>query len=180
MLSGLKSLLFSVKQRRYLFPMKSKRRRSPLIKRRSHHYHFNQFWQHKSCNDGEEICQNVCCPFRVFAVLIISSCAELRLLVTLPRKTIHMRRFRLKTDDLMENARRNQRPHCTFLCRYCTTTTWKCLISRSVEDGNTRQQLSFSCLNLIQSFRIQLQKNLPTCIWRIKRDGISAINFEAT
>ena len=156
MLSGLKSLLFSVKQRRYLFPMKSKWRRSPLIKRRSHHCHFNQVWQHKSCNDGEEICQNVCCPFRVFAVLIISSCAELRLLVTLPRKTIDMRRFRLKTDDLMENARRNQRPHCTFLCRYCTTTTW------FVEDGNTRQQLSFSCLNLIQFFRIQLQKNLPT------------------
>ena len=33
---------------------------------------------------------------------------------------------------------------CTFLCRRCTTTTWKCLISRFVEDGNTRQQLSFS------------------------------------
>ena len=33
---------------------------------------------------------------------------------------------------------------CTFLCRRCTTTTWKCLISRLVEDGNTRQQLSFS------------------------------------
>jgi len=137
MLSGLKSLLFSVKQRRYLFPTKSKWRRS-------HHCHFNQVWQRKSCNDGEEICQNVCCPFRVFAVLIISSCAELRSLVKLPRKTIDMRRFRLKTDDLMENARRNQRPHCTFLCRYCTTTTWKCLISRFAEDGNTRQQLSLT------------------------------------
>ena len=33
---------------------------------------------------------------------------------------------------------------CTFLCRRCTTTTWKCLISRFVEDGNTRQRLSFS------------------------------------
>ena len=33
---------------------------------------------------------------------------------------------------------------CTFLSRRCTTTTWKCLISRFVEDGNTRQQLSFS------------------------------------
>ena len=28
--------------------------------------------------------------------------------------------------------------------RRCTTTTWKCLISRFVEDVNTRQQLSFS------------------------------------
>ena len=35
---------------------------------------------------------------------------------------------------------------CThvFLRRRCTTTTSKCLISRFVEDGNTRQQLSFS------------------------------------
>ena len=33
---------------------------------------------------------------------------------------------------------------CTFFfCRY-TTTTWNCLISRFVEDGAKRQQLSFS------------------------------------
>ena len=30
---------------------------------------------------------------------------------------------------------------CTFLCRQCTTTTWKCLISRFVENMNTRQRL---------------------------------------
>ena len=30
----------------------------------------------------------------------------------------------------------------------------------------------------MQSFRIQLQKKIVN-IWRIKRDGISAINFEA-
>ena len=33
---------------------------------------------------------------------------------------------------------------CTFLCRHFTTTTWKCLISRFVENVNARQQLSFS------------------------------------
>ena len=33
---------------------------------------------------------------------------------------------------------------CTFLCRHCTTTTWKYLISRFVEDANTRQRLPFS------------------------------------
>ena len=33
---------------------------------------------------------------------------------------------------------------CTFLGRYCTTTTWKCLILRFVEDMNTRGLLSFS------------------------------------
>ena len=37
---------------------------------------------------------------------------------------------------------------CTFLCRRCTTTTWKCLISRFVEDRNTRQQFSFSFTEL--------------------------------
>ena len=33
---------------------------------------------------------------------------------------------------------------CTFLCCRCTTTTWNFLISRFVEDGSKRQQLSFS------------------------------------
>jgi len=33
---------------------------------------------------------------------------------------------------------------CTFLCRHCTTTTWKRLISRFEETVNRRQRLSFS------------------------------------
>ena len=45
----------------------------------------------------------------------------------------------------------------TFLCRHCTTTTWKCLISHFVANVNTRQ-LYFLFLN----FNIQLQKKLPT------------------
>ena len=40
---------------------------------------------------------------------------------------------------------------CTFLCRRCTTTTWNCLISRFVEDGSKRQQLSFSFPELWRS-----------------------------
>ena len=69
---------------------------------------------------------------------------------------------------------------CTFLSRCCTATTWKCLISRFVEDGKTRHQLSFYFLELWYSpFRIQLQKNLPEFDWRIKRNGIVAIEFEA-
>ena len=32
----------------------------------------------------------------------------------------------------------------TFLCRRCTSTTWKCLNSGFVEDGNTRQRHSSS------------------------------------
>ena len=59
----------------------------------------------------------------------------------------------------------------TFLCRRCTTTTWKCLISRRlVEDVNTRQRFSFSLpeLRSMQSFRI--------C--RIERREKDAVKFE--
>ena len=48
----------------------------------------------------------------------------------------------------------------TFLCRYCTTTTWNCLISRFVEDVNTRKQLSFLfSWTSIQSIRNNSRKN---------------------
>ena len=84
---------------------------------------------------------------------------------------------------------------CTFLCRRCTTTTWKCLISRF--DANFKQHHSctrcfaqvlskttfhgfphvfdlrsqfttffFFSWTLIQSFRIQLPKKIAN-IWRI-------------
>ena len=49
---------------------------------------------------------------------------------------------------------------CTFLCRRCTTTTWKCLISRFVEDVNTwDKNFPFLFLNFNTVFRIQLQKH---------------------
>ena len=50
-------------------------------------------------------------------------------------------------------------PFCTFLCRHCTTTTWKCLISLFVEDLITEKTTSvFFSWTLIQPFRIQLRK----------------------
>ena len=64
---------------------------------------------------------------------------------------------------------------CTFLCRRCTTTRWKCLISLFVEDGSTRQQLSFSFPELWYS-PLDFNSKKFANIWRIKRDGISAIN----
>ena len=67
---------------------------------------------------------------------------------------------------------------CTFLCRHCTTRTWKCLISRFVEDGNTRQQLSFSFAELWYSPLESASKKLAN-IQTIKGDGTSAIKFEA-
>ena len=51
----------------------------------------------------------------------------------------------------------------TFLCRHCTTTTWKCLISRFVENANTRQQLYFSFAELWYSLlEFNSRKKLPT------------------
>ena len=67
---------------------------------------------------------------------------------------------------------------CTFLSRRCTTTTWKCLISRFVGDGNTRQQLPFSFPELWCSPLEFNSKTFANICW-IKRDGISAITFEA-
>ena len=54
---------------------------------------------------------------------------------------------------------------CTFLSRRCTSTTWKCLISRFFEDGNRRQQLSFSFPELWYSpFKsFPTPKNVLTC-----------------
>ena len=83
--------------------------------------------------------------------------------------------------DWQNNFARASRSFCTFLCRHFTTTTWKCLISRFVENVNARLNdflFFFFWTSIPQSFRIQLQKKLPT-FWRIERDGISAIKFEA-
>ena len=49
---------------------------------------------------------------------------------------------------------------CTFLCRHCTTTTWKCLISRFVEDMDTRQRLSFSFSELRYSLQEFNSRNI--------------------
>ena len=46
--------------------------------------------------------------------------------------------------DWQNNNSARDHAFCTFLCRHCTTTTWKFLISRFVEDVSTRQRLSFS------------------------------------
>ena len=44
----------------------------------------------------------------------------------------------------------------TFLCRYCTTTTWKCLTSLFTEDVNKRCQNFFSFWTWIWFFGIQI------------------------
>ena len=92
----------------------------------------------------------------------------------------------LNNRELKIRRRRRQRKQlctcitlfCTFLCRRCTTTTWKCLISRFVEDGNTRQQLFFSFPERWFSHLKSTSKKF-TSIWRIKRDRISVRKFKA-
>ena len=61
------------------------------------------------------------------------------------------------------------------------TTTWKCLISRFMEDVNTRQRpcFLFHSWTLINSFILTLEKNNIVNIWRFERDGINAIKFKA-
>ena len=56
--------------------------------------------------------------------------------------------------DWQNNNSARDHAFCTFLCRHCTTTTWKFLISRFVEDVSTRQRLSFSIPQLRYSLRI--------------------------
>ena len=90
------------------------------------------------------------------------------LLFSLPRRHYHIFNEELKhrrprrqrerqTSNRFRLAEHNSaRDHafCTFLCRHCTTTTWKFLISRFVEDMSTRQRLSFSIPELRYSPRI--------------------------
>ena len=73
---------------------------------------------------------------------------------------------------------------CTCITLFCihflavvAGATWKCLISRFVEDGNTWQQLSFSSPELWYS-PVEFNSQKSASIWRIKRDGISALKFE--
>ena len=66
---------------------------------------------------------------------------------------------------------------CTFLCRRCTT--WKCIISRPVDDLNTKQALSFPFLNF-DTVPLNLTQEIFVNTWRTEQDGISAIKFEAT
>ena len=60
---------------------------------------------------------------------------------------------------------------CTFLCLRCTTTTWKYLISRFVDDVTQDNDFLFRFLNPDAVFSNSSQERL------IERDGISAIKL---
>ena len=79
---------------------------------------------------------------------------------------------------------------CTFLCRHCTTTTWKCLISRFMEDEDVTKRrrifLSFSKLGCglqeINSRKIRLHLtvsadgNKRDNVWK-KANALSKLRF---
>ena len=68
---------------------------------------------------------------------------------------------------------------CTFLCRHCTTTTWKYLISRLVEDLKTRQRLYFSFPELLYSLLdFNSKKHLPTFDELNEMEYTRAITFQ--
>ena len=115
----------------------------------------------------------------------IVDCGPNRLQLLTPREFTQRRRLRQQERQKSNRFRQAKQQlctcitlFCTFLCRRCTTTTWNCLISRFVEDGNKRQQLSFSFPELWCS-PLEFNSKKIANIWRSKRDGISAIKFEA-
>ena len=70
--------------------------------------------------------------------------------------------------------------HHTFFYISLPTTTWMCLIPRFVEDGNRKQQLSFSFPELWYSpLELDSTPKKFANIWRIKRGRIRVIKFKA-
>ena len=68
---------------------------------------------------------------------------------------------------------------CKFLCRFCTTTTWNCLILLFREDVNKRRHNFILLLNL----DMVLTNSTPggfAYIWQSKWVGIIAIKTERT
>ena len=93
--------------------------------------------------------------------------ASLRQYRDLKRRQRRQQREQQKSNRFFlanNNFARSPRVFVHYLAVIARLQTCKCLISRFVEHGNTRKQLSFFFLSgsLIQSFRIKLQKNLPT------------------
>ena len=67
---------------------------------------------------------------------------------------------------------------CTFLCGHCTTTAWKSLISRFMEDVLWQATTNFF---LFQNLSVVPKKLTPgkfSYIWHFQESGISATKFE--
>ena len=63
---------------------------------------------------------------------------------------------------------------CTFLCRHCTTTTWKCLTARFMEDVNKRRRI-FLCLSKPEHGPQETNPEKSIYIWHFKSDVSAAV-----
>ena len=61
--------------------------------------------------------------------------------------------------DWQNNNSARDHAFCTFLCRHCTTTTWKFLISRFVEDGAQDNDFLFLFPNFDTVLEFNSRKN---------------------
>ena len=90
-------------------------------------------------------------------------------------RTAKSNRFRLAKQQLCTNITL----FSSFLCRHCTTTTWNCLISRFMEEVNTRLRFSVSFCELRYSpLEFNYWKNRQH-LTGLKRVGIRAMKGEA-
>ena len=60
---------------------------------------------------------------------------------------------------------------CTFLSRRCLTTTWKCLISHFVEDGNTGDGISMIKFEAAEFIFKWCFRSCCRCCWSTKHIG---------
>ena len=74
---------------------------------------------------------------------------------------------------------RASHPFCTFLYRHCAATTWKCLISRFMEDVNNDDEFFFLFLNL-SAFPKKSTLGKFAYVWHFQPIGINATMFEKT
>ena len=90
--------------------------KTTILEVRRSHCHSDQVWERQLFDDGKEICQKVCCMFKVlfayyFCFLYFLVSIIVVVVVAQPRKTIlDIRPFRWKTADLMKNVRQKRLP----------------------------------------------------------------------
>ena len=92
--------------------------------------------------------------------------------------------FRNDDGDGNENVKKRngfvtKQQLCTFLCRYCTTTTWKCLISRFIEDVRKRRRI-FLSLSKLECGPQETTLRIFAYIGHFQWIGINATTFEKT
>ena len=78
--------------------------------------------------------------------------------------------------DVNENDKKNDRvfsqtttlhvhhAFCTSLCRYCTITTWKCLISRFMKDVNKRRRILLPLFKIYGRTHVKIMRQWKSAL----------------